>query len=823
MTPDRWQTIQGLFQQTADLDTTAQAAFLAEACGTDDELRVDVETLLRAQRRAGAGGFITAAIGRAARDLADAATGTRSGERVGPYRLVRELGHGGMGTVYLAERADEQYHASVAIKFVRAGAAAPELERRFRAERQILAALTHPNIAWLLDGGTAHDGTPYLVMEYVEGKPLDAWCDERDLGLEGRLALFLHVCAAVQHAHQALVVHRDLKPSNILVTADATVKLVDFGIAKLLAGADAESTGTLRLMTPAYAAPEQARGGRITVATDVYSLGVILFKLLTGRTPFDFSGATPGEVERRICEDEPRAPSAEAAGPHGAWRRALRGDLDTIVLKALRKEPVRRYPSVEQLAEDVRRHTQGLPVAARTDSWQYRAGKFVRRHRGALATAAAVLALVTGVTAFYTVRLAKERDRAQASATRADRVAEFLKTVFLETSPDGSPGGRMLTAPELLDRGAARVTTELANEPETQASLMRVIGQAYRGLGFYAKADSQLTGAIAAWRRSRAPDDKGLADILFTLSVVRRVAGDYLAADTLAGQAVALRRRLYATESTEFANVLNALAEARRYRGDYAAADSLYRESLAIRRRLLPAGHRDIADNLNNLALLLHSRGDYAGAEAMHREALALLRQLSPVGEHYEVSNSMGNLALALTAQGKHAEAETLLIAALAQRRRMFGADEPRTVFTHKTYGAVLHALGRDAEAQAVLEDALRLMRRRLAPDHPTAADALASLALVLSARGAHDSARATAARAHAAFLGRVGPAHRSTLQALRTLGLVTAAAGDRPAAESLLVRAYAGLRAQLGDRHPTTELARRDVVAVQAARTVEP
>lgn len=813
MTPDRWQEIQALFLATADLAPDEQVAFLAAACPDDPSLRDEVVALLVAERHAADAVFITGVVAAEARALAGDDGDSRIGERVGPYRLVRELGRGGMGAVYLAERVDKQYHAAVAIKLVRHTLAAPELARRLRAERQILADLTHPNIAWLLDGGTASDGTPYIVMEYVDGEAVDAWCDHRGLGITARLALFRQVCAAVQYAHQALVVHRDLKPSNILVTTDGTPKLVDFGIAKLLAGADADVTGTLRLMTPAYAAPEQARGGRITVAADVYALGGVLYRLLAGRAPIDVAGATPGEIERRICEVEPAPPSAVARD--AATRRVLRGDLDTIVLKALAKEPARRYASVEQLAEDLRRLADGQPVTARPASWRYRAGKFARRHRAGLAVAAAGLFVVASLTTFYTLRLAGERDRAQASAVRADRVAEFLKTVFVETSPDGSPGGRMLTAPELLDRGAARIRTELASEPETQAALMRVIGQAYRGLGFYDKADSQLTGAIAAWRRSRAPDDRGLADILFTLSVVRRVAGDYVAADTLAYQAVEMRRRLFATESLEFANVLNALAEARRYRGDYASADTLYRESLGIRRRLLPAGHRDIADNLNNLALLLHARGDYAGAEVMHREALSVRLRLSPAGEHYEVSNSLSNLALVLTAQAKYAEAESLLIDALARRRSMFGPDEPRTVFTHASYGALLLAMGRHAEAQTTLENALRLMRRRLAPDHPTVADALATLALVLSARGERDSARVTAARAHAALLTRRGPAHRTTLESVRTMGLVAAAAGERAAAESLLAAAYDGLRAQLGSEHPSTRRAAADLAAL--------
>ena len=352
MTPDRWQEVQALFLAAADLAPAARAAYLAEACAGDPTLRDEVLALLAADGRANASPFITGAVAAAAEAVAGAAppAPSRLGERVGPYRLVRELGRGGMGTVYLAERADGQYQASVAIKFVRGSLAAPELARRLVAERQILAGLTHPNIAWLLDGGTATDGTPYLVMEHVAGEAIDTWCERRGLGLAARLALFRRVAAAVQYAHQALVVHRDLKPSNILVTADGTPKLVDFGIAKLLAGEGAETTATVRALTPAYAAPEQVLGDRITVATDVYGLGGVLYRLLAGRAPLDLAGLSPGEIEHRICEQSPAAPSAAARGAASAWRRSLKGDLDTIVLTALSKEPGRRYATAEALA-----------------------------------------------------------------------------------------------------------------------------------------------------------------------------------------------------------------------------------------------------------------------------------------------------------------------------------------------------------------------------------------------------------------------------------------------------------------------------------------
>jgi serine/threonine-protein kinase len=810
---ERWRRIQELFAAAVVLEGVERTRYLDAACGGDAAMRREVESLLRADRIAAGDGGITSAVASTVQDIA-AAGGSRVGDRVGPYRLAGVLGHGGMGTVYLAERADAEYTARVAVKFVRGALAMPELARRLRLERQVLAGLQHPSIARLLDGGTTADGTPYLVMEHVEGQPIDHWCDARALALRDRLRLFLRVCDAVQYAHQSLVVHRDLKPSNILVQADGTPTLVDFGIAKLL-DADvsdgAETTTTLALMTPAYASPEQVLGRRVTVATDVYSLGVVLYRLLTGRLPFDLADATPGEIERRVTGDEPPRPSQIARDRAAA--RQLAGDLDTIVSKALRKEPSRRYGTVADLAEDVQRHLDGRPVLARRDTFVYVAGKFARRHRGALAVAAGVVVLVGGLTAIYTTRLAGERDVARAEAARADRAVEFLKNVFLEASPDASEG-RSLTAAQLLDRGVSRIQTDLADQPVTQADLMTVMGDVYRGLGMYREAETQLRQALEIRRRTGAPADSGLAELFSTLSVVTRVAGTYAAADTFAQLGVDLRRRLSGTENKPYLDVLNNLAEAQRSMGNWAAAESLYRENLAIRRRIFPPVHRDISESLNNLALLLHSEGKYADAEAMAREALAMKIALGAPAR-FEVSNGQSNLAIILTSERKYAEAESLFVSALADRRATFGPDEPRTLNTQQWYGYLLYALGRPDEAESLLRDALRRMRVRLAPDHPFARYATQWLALALSARGRHDSAVATGRRALTLYEQTVGPRHASTLGARRSLGLVEAAAGNRAAAESLLVAAYEGQRVLLGATHPSTEETRRDLVAL--------
>jgi TolB-like protein/Tfp pilus assembly protein PilF len=431
MTPERWNRVKEVLAAARGLPANEREERLAGACAGDAELRAEVESLLACEDEAR--DFLETAGSEAA--LADPGPEAQAGARIGPYRVLSEIGRGGMGTVYLAERDDREYRKQVAIKLVRGDAESAAVVRRFRQERQILAELDHPNIARLLDGGTTDEGIPYVVMEHVDGIPIDAYCEARRSSVEQRLALFRTVCAAAGDAHRKGVVHRDLKPGNILVTGEGTPKLLDFGIAKLLSpppGSEQTVTGTL-LMTPEYASPEQWRGGAVTPASDIYSLGVILYRLLAGRSPYRVGPDLPHELGRLVCEEDPGSPSTVV---EPLKRRRLAGDLDAIVLKALRKEPERRYASAEELSEDIRRHLEGLPVTARRDGLGYRASRFVRRHKAVAVTALATAAAAALVAAVVAHRLPSTGSAAPAPAAPAISSLAVLPLANLSHDPE---------------------------------------------------------------------------------------------------------------------------------------------------------------------------------------------------------------------------------------------------------------------------------------------------------------------------------------------------------------------------------------------------
>src|SRR5271165_3161810 len=524
----RWQKIQSVFAQVIDTAPAERTARIASSCGDDTELRRSVESLLESDQMSE--DPLLNAIGEAAELLLVEHQDRLVGKRIGHYRIVSILGHGGMSTVYRGERDDAQYQEIVAIKVLHHAALHPRLRSRLHSERHILATLAHPSIARLIDSGDLEDGTPYLVMEYVDGESIDAYCDRRTLFIRERLELFVQVCAAVQLAHRNLVVHRDIKAANILVTGDGTPKLLDFGIAKLLAPESLSHTVPVtrlqeRILTPENAAPEQVLGRPVTTATDVYGLGVLLYQLLTGRSPYRLLGYSQLQLERAICLDDPVRPSqmvvSKLSGETDAdrsrisdrrglspqsLRARLGGDLDAIVGMAMRKEPDRRYPSVEALAADVRRHLTGRPVRARQGDWRYNSAKFLRRNVFAVVATATVfvgLAVIAGMTLWQNHRIGLERDATAQERDRAQQVSAFLVDVFSQADPFNAQG-REATAKDLLDRGAEKITGNSNLQPEVRAQLLESIGLAYRRQGLNERAIPLFEQAVGI-RRDEQP------------------------------------------------------------------------------------------------------------------------------------------------------------------------------------------------------------------------------------------------------------------------------------------------------------------------------
>ncbi|HEX6898755.1 MAG TPA: serine/threonine-protein kinase [Thermoanaerobaculia bacterium] len=815
MDPQRWLQARNAFEEALDLPTADREAFLGRIGGHDPELRHEVEALLGWHGRAG--GFLEEPPTAPEGILASPAPP----RQVGPYRLLELLGEGGMGQVFRAERADDAFRKTVAVKILAAGLHRRDLAARFRAERQILAQLDHPNIARLLDGGATGDGRPYLVMEAVDGVPLDRYCEEKGLDVPARLRLFLKVCAAVRFAHQNLVVHRDLKPGNILVTAEGEPKLLDFGIAKLLEPGSLDLTvpptaSGLSPMTPRYASPEQVSERPVTVLSDVYALGVLLYELLTGRHPYLGEAGRLDEVVRAICETAPALPS-EAAPP--GLRRRLAGDLDNILLKALRKEPERRYASVGDLARDLESHLAGLPVAARPDTFRYRAGKFLRRHRLATAAAAAFLLFLTGFLAVLLVQRRELLERQRQLVEQRNRAAaasEFLAGVFSTPDPTRSLG-ETVTARELLDQGAARVGRDLAGHPEARADLLLTMGRSYKNLGLYAEARGLMERSLAERRRLGAAGSEEEAAALHELAEVAFLEGRLGRAEDLARRALELRRRLHGEAAGGVLESRVRLARVLEQRGEWTAAGREYELALAQARRR-PAKEA-LARLLDRYAILKSQRGEARAAEAMFREALALERQA--LGErHPEPALTRNNLALLLVKLGRFEEAETLLAAAERIQRGVLGDSHPHLATTLNNLGFLRAAQGRAGEAERLYRESLAMARTAYAGgDHPRIAATLHNLGDLEMSRGHAEAAESLYKEALAMRRRSLPPGHPETAATLNNLGRSLAARGDRDGAEAAFREALARSREAGGENHPQVAVVLNNLADLRQGR----
>ncbi len=795
---ERWPTVKSIFHAALALPPAARPAYVERACGPDVALRAEVTSLLAEDAHGETGAF---ALPQAARQalLADASPG--EAPRIGAYRLVREIGRGGSGIVYLAVRDDRQYRQRVALKVIHHDS--QEIRQRALQERQILATLDHPHIVRLTDGGTTKDGRPYLVMERIEGMPIDRYCDANGLSIEQRLELMRLVCEAVQHAHQHLVVHRDLKPSNVLVTESGQPKLLDFGIAKLLGSArELALMGTTaphqRLLTPVYASPEQLRGETITTASDVYALGVMLYELLTGSLPH--TATHPAEMMRRICEIDPTLPSLRITSR--GQRRRLRGDIDGIVMKALARAPKERYASADRLASDLARHLAHQPVLARRHTWFYRGFKLIRRHAWASA-AVVLLVFFAAAMTMQSFRATRALERADAERQRASGVASFLLELFSAAAPNAAQG-RTVTARHMLDLGALRVTSGVDDAPVMRATLMETMAKAYEDLGEWTAAAALLEEAVAVRERLQGKAHPDLASSLEQLARVVSAERDDATALALQRRALTIRRARYGAEHPAVAAALHGLGEVHYAAGDRVAAERFFRQALEMRRQLLGDEHPETAENLHELASLLLDRGDLAAAEPLMRQALELKQR--HLGErHTEVALLQNDLALLLLERGEPTAALPLLERSIETFNLLLGPDHVWTSSTQKNLAKVYRAFGDLEAAETQLREVLSQRRRVLPADSPHIAWAAQELGQLLLERG--DAVAAEELLRHSVdILRRTLPSGDWPVAgAEAALGVCLVAQGRYQEAEGLMLTAHRVYAEQLGADHQRT------------------
>jgi len=696
------------------------------------------------------------------------ATAAASGAKfIGPYRLLQLLGEGGMGEVWMAEQ-KSPIHRTVALKLIKTGMDTNAVVARFEAERQALALMDHNNIARVFDAGSTAEGRPYFVMEYVPGLPLTEYCDKHRLNLKDRLELFMQVCDGVQHAHQKAIIHRDLKPSNVLVVEQdnkAAPKIIDFGLAKAMGQRLTEKTmftemGVM-MGTPEYMSPEQAdqREQNIDTRTDVYSLGAILYQLLTGALPFDMKilrAAGLEEVLRAIREEEPQKPSTRirSLGPDSAtlaekrkeeprsFARHLQGELDWITMKAMEKDRTRRYGSPAELAADVGHYLRNEPVLAHSPSAGYRARKFVRRHRFGVAAAASAIVLLVAFGAAMAIqarRIARERDRANRQAEAAQRVEEFMKGMF-EVSDPSEARGNSITAREILDKASKEIDTGLANDPETQAQLMDVMGDVYESLGLYSRAQPLLEHALDIERRIHGPKNPESLKTVADLGWVLYREGRYAESEKLERETLDTSRQVLGRDDPVTLESMGNLAAALDAEGHYANAETMEREQLDIERRVFGTETPETLRTNNNLAVTVWHEGRYPEVEKMERELLDIQRRVHGP-EHPDTLAVIDNLALTLMDEGRYAEVEEMQRELLDIERRVLGTEHPATLRTIGNLARTLKREGRYAEAEKMQRQLIDIKRRALGPDHPETAASVYNLACFVARQGRRDEA----------------------------------------------------------------------------------
>ncbi len=801
MNSERWQKIGIIFEEALNLKEPERTEFLVDMCGDDSELLEEICSLIEADTN-----VPSVLKGQASDAIYIQPKKNYNGTVIGNYKIINQIAEGGMGSVFLAERADGQFEQKVALKIIKPGMNSNEIIKRFQFERQILARLQHPNIARLLDGGLTDENLPYFTMEYVEGDPIDQYCDKNNLSINERLKLFSEVCNAIQYAHQNLVIHRDLKPNNIIIKKDGTVKLLDFGIAKVFTEDDSfaqsELTRTgLYVMTPEYASPEQIKGEAITTSTDIYSLGLILYQLITGEKAYKIKTQSPLELEKIICYTEPVKPSSiikllqtkneiKAEKISRAHKtnldkliKTLSGDLDNICLMALRKEPERRYSSAEQFQQDIENYLEGRPVSARQNTIYYRTNKFIIRHKIAVISAFAIFLIAASLTTFYFIQLKKERDKAQLEAQKAEEVSNFLKNIFKLSDPYEARG-KTITARELLDKGAQKINQELSDQPDVKASMLSLIGSVYQNLGLFDKSDTLLKEALAIrmkLNKNGMKEAKSLRDLgeLYTYK------GEYSKADSLLTNALNIYNINSEKEDNSYAWILGDLAWVYKSKGNYNKSELYYKKAIKLLNRNKNNNNEDLLIMMNNFALELHEEGKYDEAEKMFKETLGLQKEIYGDKPHPEISTTTYNLAELLRDRGKYAEAEKMFKTSLAMDTKLSGPENPDVAYSLQGLASVYKIKGNFDEAQKLFLQVLNMRKKFLGDNHPDVAYAISNLGLLFYSEQKYDSSKKYYEKALILHKKLNGPNHPSVAICLNKLGFINYKKGNCKKAEN--------------------------------------
>lgn len=790
MTPERWGKLESVFQRAIEMPPHERAEFIEAEAGADREFAREALGLLAAHE--------------SEHRLLDANRGMSAGMRLGPYEIDRLLGSGGMGSVYLARRADRQFEKQVAIKVVAPGFAATVEAERFTRERRILAGLEHPNIARLLDAGVTAHGQPYLVMEYVDGVPIDEWCRTRSKSIRERIILFRKLCAAASYAHRHLVVHRDVKPGNVLVTADGEPKLLDFGIAKLLDAPDNRTAAPFQVFSLAYASPEQLRGQPVSTAADVYSLGVLLYLLLTGASPVEADPSDPAAFARAVEEKSALKPSLVARRMDEAVR--IPQDLDVVLLKAIEKDPARRYASVDEFDADLDRFLDGRPILARPATLSYRMSKFVRRRTAAVTLSAIATAAVLGLTA----ATVWQAGVARIEARRAQEINRFLRAMLGAANPNAD--GRTVTVASVLDRAARAIEVELQSDPSVRAGVQATIGSTYRGLGMLPEAEHHLRAALELDRALHGPDSEATAERLLEIAAILQDRGDLSGAERTAREVLGIERRRKNTEGT--ARALNTLGAILLVKGDLKGSEQAHFDAFHGLERLgrlhTPLGAEVTAD----LAVALGTQGRVAEAERYHRQAVEIVRRAYPPG-HPMVARAVTALA-AFVADNHLGDPEPLFREAISIRRSTLGDDHPDLAWSLYNYAFYLCDQKTYSQARQLVDEILSHAGKSLAEDNPMVAAALFLKGRILSEQG-HPAEALVPLEECLRLRRRTLPeGHWLIASTESLLGYCLAASGQDTEGRRLMRSGYERLLALFGPDHIRTTQARDRVNAAE-------